>query len=298
MGGWRCYWLVQTAGLTVNPAPSFFGAGFHFLLGCDALARKVFIIMVVVFLSLSLFVSASGDSVVCGQTLEQGTGEKSPDNPYSLTGYLPEEVRQAGTIYGVPFSDSLYGDGTVCDEYDVVTGLEVRRWYRVVFDGTENIYTYSSPGGSLFYIDDLPVEFLAYTENGQTDDLFCTHFVPAINYTKPSRVYIANNGKSFYIPATTVPWVDDAQSLKDWLSAQYAAGTPLTIVYQLAVPRVIHHEPVVLGKYMPESVLDSLGWMVQRVVSVIGMVTISPLLLLGLAMWAAGGAIALFRRLV
>ena len=70
------------------------------------------------------------------------------------------------------------------------------------------------------------------------------------------------------------------------------------MVYQLAEPEVIQHEPVVLGKYMSESIFESFGWMVHRVVSVIDLVTVSPLLLLGLAMWAAGGAIALFRRVV
>ncbi len=42
----------------------------------------------------------------------------------------------------------------------------------------------------------------------------------------------------------------------------------------------------------------ALTYMVQRVVSVIGIVTANPVLCLGIAMWAAGGAIGLFKRLV
>ena len=42
----------------------------------------------------------------------------------------------------------------------------------------------------------------------------------------------------------------------------------------------------------------ALTYMVERVGSVIGLVTDNPVLCLGIAMWAAGGAIGLFKRLV
>lgn len=42
----------------------------------------------------------------------------------------------------------------------------------------------------------------------------------------------------------------------------------------------------------------ALTYMVERVVSVISLVTDNPVLCLGIAMWAAGGAIGLFKRLV
>lgn len=49
---------------------------------------------------------------------------------------------------------------------------------------------------------------------------------------------------------------------------------------------------------MPESLTTALEFMVNKTVSMIGIVTASPVLCLGLAMWCAGGAIGLFKRLV
>ena len=56
-------------------------------------------------------------------------------------------------------------------------------------------------------------------------------------------MYIANYGKGFYIPGTTVPDVADLQTLKAWIAAQYTAGTPVTVVYQLDAPAVTRHDP-------------------------------------------------------
>lgn len=42
----------------------------------------------------------------------------------------------------------------------------------------------------------------------------------------------------------------------------------------------------------------ALTFMVEQMVDMIALVTANPVLCLGLAMWAAGGAIGLFKRLV
>lgn len=46
------------------------------------------------------------------------------------------------------------------------------------------------------------------------------------------------------------------------------------------------------------AVTTALTYMVERIGSVITIVTGNPVLCLGIAMWAAGGAIGLFKRLV
>ena len=56
-------------------------------------------------------------------------------------------------------------------------------------------------------------------------------------------MYIANHGKGFYIPSTTVPDAEDLPTLKAYLAAQATAGTPVTVVYQLAEPVVTRHDP-------------------------------------------------------
>ena len=49
---------------------------------------------------------------------------------------------------------------------------------------------------------------------------------------------------------------------------------------------------------MPSNVGTAIGFVVQNVVDVLGLITANPVLCLGIAMWCAGGAIGLFKRLV
>lgn len=46
------------------------------------------------------------------------------------------------------------------------------------------------------------------------------------------------------------------------------------------------------------AVTTAFSYMVEQVVSVIGIIVDNPVLCLGIAIWAAGGAIGLFKRLV
>lgn len=49
---------------------------------------------------------------------------------------------------------------------------------------------------------------------------------------------------------------------------------------------------------MPEALTSAFTFMVNNAVDMIEIVTANPTLCLGLAMWCAGGAIGLFKRLV
>lgn len=50
--------------------------------------------------------------------------------------------------------------------------------------------------------------------------------------------------------------------------------------------------------FLPTSLTTALEFMVNQTVNMIEIVTANPVLCLGIAMWAAGGAIGLFKRLV
>lgn len=184
------------------------------------------------------------------------------------------------------------------DEYDAATGVEIRRLNCFVLDGSETFSSSLTSDGVVFFLTGLSPHAVQGDKWGQSVSFLSSHFVSALTFEDSPHAYLSNFGKQVIFYCGSASGIDSVDKFKSFLADQYVSGTPVTVVYQLAEPQVIQHEPVVLGKYMPESILDSLGWMVQRVVSVIGMVTISPLLLLGLAMWAVGGAIALFRRLV
>jgi hypothetical protein len=50
--------------------------------------------------------------------------------------------------------------------------------------------------------------------------------------------------------------------------------------------------------YIPEAVTDAFTFMVERTVAMIALVTANPVLSLGVAIWAVGATVGLFKRLV
>lgn len=162
--------------------------------------------------------------------LEIGTAA-TPYEPYS------------GQTVPVPTLASLYGDGTVCDEYDVVSGVETRRRKRVVFDGTENWGLSRTESGNNRYFIRVP-DAVAYNLLSQ---IVCSHW-PSIG---PGQTWQDKTGITLSLGnADKNIWIYDPRfaqadlpTFKAWLAAQYAAGTPVTVVYQLDAPAVTQHDP-------------------------------------------------------
>ena len=148
-----------------------------------------------------------------------------------------------GQTITLPALASLYGDGTVCDEYDVVSGVETRRWKRVVFDGTENWGLSRTESGNNRYFIRAP-DAVAYNLLSQ---IVCSHW-PSIG---PGQTWQDKTGITLSLGnADKNIWIYDPRfaqadlpTFKAWLAAQYAAGTPVTVVYQLDAPAVTQHDP-------------------------------------------------------
>ena len=148
-----------------------------------------------------------------------------------------------GQTITLPALASLYGDGTVCDEYDVVSGVETRRWKRVVFDGTENWGLSRTESGNNRYFIRVP-DAVAYNLLSQ---IVCSHW-PSIG---PGQTWQDKTGITLSLGnADKNIWIYDPRfaqadlpTFKAWLAAQYAAGTPVTVVYQLDAPAVTRHDP-------------------------------------------------------
>ena len=138
-----------------------------------------------------------------------------------------------GQTITLPALEPLYGDETVCDEYDVVSGVETRRWKRVVFDGTESMRCEAHGNGQRYVSIDL--------------DAAANKSVMPISTHYTSSAWTQDNNK-VYIPNPVVMVITDSrfttlQAARDILAAQYAAGTPVTVVYQLDAPAVTQHDP-------------------------------------------------------
>ena len=151
-----------------------------------------------------------------------------------------------GQTITLPALASLYGDGTVCDEYDVVSGVETRRWKRVVFDGTE-AWAVSATGTAGKYRVSLSIEDILPTATfSQASSCRCSHYATiSADNTYHLQVGIsANYGTSHGIFIYDDAYdVQDVTGWKSYLAAQYAAGTPVTVVYQLAEPVITQHDP-------------------------------------------------------
>ena len=186
------------------------------------------------------FVCVAGDSVVYPQ-IEIGD-TATPYEPYT------------GQTITLPALEPLYGDGTVNDEYDAVSGVEIRRWGRVVFDGTENWGLSRTESGNNRYFIRVP-DAVAYNLLSQ---IVCSHW-PSIG---PGQTWQDKTGITLSLGnADKNIWIYDPRfaqadlpTFKAWLAAQYAAGTPVTVVYQLAEPIITKIEEILpFSNFLPSA---------------------------------------------
>ena len=159
-----------------------------------------------------------------------------------------------GQTITLPALASLYGDGTVNDEYDAVSGVETRRWKRVVFDGTENCGLSRTESGNNRYFIRVP-DAVAYNLLSQ---IVCSHW-PSIG---PGQTWQDKTGITLSLGnADKNIWIYDPRfaqadlpTFKAWLAAQYAAGTPVTVVYQLAEPVITKIEEILpFSNFLPSA---------------------------------------------
>lgn len=127
---------------------------------------------------------------------------------YAPTTYTP----YTGQTSTLTLPRTIYG-GTV----DAVTGEGQETWQAKSFNGTENWALYDDGSSAkFFYTAD-------YTVDSEPLDTICSHFSKAA-FTRGTIIRV-------YTSVFT-----DLDAYKDYLTAQYAAGTPVQIAYKLATP--------------------------------------------------------------
>lgn len=134
--------------------------------------------------------------------------------PYIVPGSTPPTVYAPyiGQTSTLTLPRTIYG-GTV----DAVTGEGQETWQAKSFNGTENWALYDDGSSAkFFYTAD-------YTVDSEPLDTICSHFSKAA-FTRGTIIRV-------YTSVFT-----DLDAYKDYLTAQYAAGTPVQIAYKLATP--------------------------------------------------------------
>lgn len=173
----------------------------------------------------------------------------------TVTDYEP----YTGTTVTLPTLEPLYGDGTINDEYDAATGIETRRWKRLELDNTQ-IWAIGTAGGGTetawFQSGPNSIQQPPSPDGGIT----CTH-LPSVTAnqlwaTDAIGITISSGGRiQLRVPKTIA---STAAELTAWLAAQKTAGTPVTVVYQLAEPVVTQH-PGPHMRVMDEGVMFDVG---------------------------------------
>ena len=150
----------------------------------------------------------------------------------------PVEIYTDGTVEtialngGTATAEMLLKVGNYQDVQSILDGEVTRQIGIKVLDGTED-WTKS---GNLFYAD------IASDALQDTHGCYCTHFQGiatngSANYQNEIKVGTNSTANIRWERVQVYPVVDtfaDATAFKTWLADQYAAGTPVIIIYPLA----------------------------------------------------------------
>lgn len=135
-----------------------------------------------------------------------------------------------GQDINYPLSDPLY-DG----DWIEPNGKIVRKKKKLILDGTES---WSAPGS--------PYPTLTHITFYERDALaVCSHFVHRLSGSEGIELAQGFNMYSSYkvLYVNFLGIANTVEEFKTWLASQYAAGTPVTIVYELAEPEIEYTAP-------------------------------------------------------
>lgn len=140
-----------------------------------------------------------------------------------------EVLTVSGTDYTQTASvEDLYSVGDITDEHDIISGTVTHKVGIKVFDGSET-FSKSSAYGKAFLIN------AAYAAWGadRTKAVMCTHFLglPQKSSTQDDNTCFFNSTGHFYFRVTDN---SDTDAFKAWLAEQYAAGTPIIVLFVLS----------------------------------------------------------------
>lgn len=126
---------------------------------------------------------------------------------------------------------------------DIAVSLEMHQQAVLVLDGTENGYVFTSAG-----VQTDPVLLVPTPGIKRSTAPVCSQYTPTQERQMPNNTLYYKDTYFGYGEVCAIydnTW-DSLETAKAYLAAQYAAGTPVTIVYQLATPITYAHPAVVI----------------------------------------------------
>lgn len=176
----------------------------------------------------------------------------------SASSFAPYQGTTITTPYALPSVGSV---ADTWEPYVKIDGVWRSRYTQrigiKVFDGTENVQDCAAVGTSGYR------SYVAIADkripSAVAIDLMCTHFKPGLGYTLAvNQIAEAANNNNIWIswPSTIGSTVAD---FKSWLAARYAAGTPVTVYYQLAEPITYTDDPIDVPTYPDTTIITTDG---------------------------------------
>lgn len=174
------------------------------------------------------------------EPVQEGSGTPSPENIRPIKGRDSVTItrQEDNQVITLTLPETVYGG-----EMDAVNGEGQDTWKFVVLNGTESWNTWginaNNPAVTGFYTYDID-DYDAINAKG-----ICSNsvFEPDAWGGRKVGLGFATSGNTKYliysVPTSLLPDISvghEVASLKAYLSAQYAAGTPVQIAYRLAEP--------------------------------------------------------------
>ena len=125
--------------------------------------------------------------------------------------------------------EDIYTVGDYTDEQKIISGTVTRQCGIRVLDGTENWSIDTYGGYRRMVMQDV------INASGDTLPVVCSHYIfrAADGRQQPNSIFIAGTGKLVIYIASTQS-ITTVAGFNAWLASQYAAGTPVIVLYPLA----------------------------------------------------------------
>ena len=159
---------------------------------------------------------------------QEGSGTPSPDNIRPIEGRQSVKITSNGTEHTLALPDTIYGG-----EVDAVTGAGVKAMGCIQFTGTETWGEYLA-GTTKSYITTVVTNAPAAPTLPAVSSHFEWQVYAYAEKNSEGKFAFQSNGAK--ICFCTTQTYKNKNEWAAYLAAQYAAGTPVQVVYKLATP--------------------------------------------------------------
>lgn len=173
---------------------------------------------------------------------QEGSGTPSPDNVRPIIDERDSVTftrAEDGTSRVVTLGETIYGG----DVSYAKNGKGRKTWNYLTLSGTEPMYDYRSDDNTATYFGARIEVSLKNALPSTKWNAISSHFNNGIAVAQGyyPNIFTMHNNSNVYLRCE-IPGVNTLDTLKSYLAAQYAAGTPVQICYELATPQEIEVE--------------------------------------------------------